>query len=105
MAGEGESKPAALSVYYNSSSNQHFSLTKTVGGPVDGTVESKSKFLGDLRQAVVSAQEHINTELTARMEEDKAREGSSAGTNGGKVSVDEAKEEENYGEEVQEDDD
>ena len=44
-------------------------------------------------------QEQINTELTARMEEDKARE---AGN--GKGAVDEAKEEDNYGEEVVEED-
>lgn len=51
-------------------------------------------------------QEKINQELTARMEEDKAREAENA--NGSKVNggvIDEAKEEDNYGEEVVEEED
>lgn len=54
-------------------------------------------------------QEQINKELTSRMEEDKVREAGSASANGvssgagagaGAGAVDEAKEEDNYGEEV-----
>jgi Cu2+-containing amine oxidase len=44
-------------------------------------------------------QETINKELTSRMEEDKAREAAATGITKSKV-VDEAKEEDNYGEEV-----
>lgn len=47
-------------------------------------------YLLSLRSAVAKLQDDVNRELTARMEEDKAREGK----------ADEVREEENYGEEV-----
>ncbi|KAH8899484.1 hypothetical protein GQ53DRAFT_816618 [Thozetella sp. PMI_491] len=87
-----------VSVSYRSPSNDSFDITKPLVPPADAGVEAKIKYLKNLREAVISSQEEINRNLTARMEEDKARE-----TQGPKTVVDEAKEEENYGEEVQED--
>ncbi|KAI1858791.1 uncharacterized protein JN550_012445 [Neoarthrinium moseri] len=77
-------------------------------------------YLAALRSAVVATQLQINEALTARMEEDKAREAAAA-TEGGAAAagnsasnkkrqkgpapaVDEDAEEENYGEEVVEED-
>ncbi|EEP81406.1 predicted protein [Uncinocarpus reesii 1704] len=54
---------------------------------------SKTAYLSELRRAVTSLQNEVNTYLTARMDEDSAR---ATGT-GGK---DEIGQEENYGEEV-----
>ncbi|KAL2174328.1 EKC/KEOPS complex, subunit Gon7 [Thermothelomyces heterothallicus CBS 202.75] len=91
-----------LSVTYTSTTNEDFDVRLPVTAPADSTtVESKAKYLSELRQSVTSLQDRINKELTARMEEDKAREASSAVGNGTKV-VDDEKEEENYGEEAQE---
>ncbi len=63
----------------------------------------KSTYLAELRKSVTALQADVNRELTARMEEDKARDASTAAASGKKV-VDDEKEEENYGEEVQEED-
>ncbi|KAJ5220664.1 uncharacterized protein N7469_009551 [Penicillium citrinum] len=62
----------------------------------DGTLASKTAHLTTLQSLVPKLQEEINVYLTARMEEDKKAQGS--------ISEKEAKEEENYGEEVVEDD-
>lgn len=65
----------------------------------------KTAYLRALRDATAKMQDHINAELTARMEEDKVREAST--TNGAakaKAVVDEAKDEDNYGEELVEED-
>ncbi|KAL2160105.1 hypothetical protein VTH06DRAFT_1760 [Thermothelomyces fergusii] len=91
-----------LSATYTSSTNEGFDVRLPITSPADTTtVEAKAKYLSELRRSVTSLQDRINKELTARMEEDKAREASGAGGNGTKV-VDDEKEEENYGEEVQE---
>ncbi|KAL6886978.1 hypothetical protein GGI43DRAFT_388436 [Trichoderma evansii] len=75
-----------------------FSITKSIPAPPTPLDPAgKSKYLESLRACVAAAQDQINKELTTRMEEDKAREGAAA--------VDEEKEEENYGEEVQEEED
>lgn len=95
-------KQLALSATYKSPANQDFSYSEPVATPPSDSVENRTKYLKDLRQAVVQTQEQVNKELTARMEEDNAR-ATAAGTPGGKpvvAGVDEAKEEENYGEEV-----
>ncbi|KAI1823921.1 hypothetical protein F4861DRAFT_508249 [Xylaria intraflava] len=65
--------------------------------PNPPTPESKTAYLRALRAATTALQERINAELTARMEADNR---SQAGTGG----VNEAAEEENYGEEVQDGD-
>jgi hypothetical protein len=90
-----------VSATYQSPNNEPFTWKKeTATPPTDKTAD-----LGALREATTKMQEHINAELTTRMEEDKVRE--SNGTNGAskaKGVVDEAKEEDNYGEEVAEED-
>jgi hypothetical protein len=92
-----------LSATYTSPTNAPFTLALPISAPIDNTnVESKTKYLSDLRQSVTSLQGQVNKELTARMEEDKAREAAAA--NGAKM-VDDEKEEENYGEEVVEEED
>ncbi|AEO71322.1 uncharacterized protein THITE_2092830 [Thermothielavioides terrestris NRRL 8126] len=94
-------KPS-LSATYTSTTNAPFTISRPLQAPADSTtVESKTKYLSELRQSVVGLQEQVNRELTARMEEDKAREASAGGAAGAKA-VDDEKEEENYGEEAQE---
>ena len=61
------------------------------------TTEGKAAYLSALRESVAKMQEEINTFLTAKMEEDKVLV-AMAGAKG-----DDKKEEENYGEEVEED--
>lgn len=94
---------ATLSATYSSNTNAPFTVGLPLTAPRDSaTVASKTKYLSELRQSVISMQGQINRELTARMEEDKARDASAAAATGAKV-VDDEKEEENYGEEVPED--
>ncbi|KAK4040464.1 Gon7 family-domain-containing protein [Parachaetomium inaequale] len=96
------SQQPPLSATYTSPTNAPFAVSLPLTAAADSTaVETKAKYLSELRQSVTSLQDRINRELTARMEEDKAREASAAAATGGKV-VDDEKEEENYGEEVQE---
>lgn len=94
----------ALSATYQSAANQGFSFSSSLPAISSAAVETRTKYLKDLRQAVLWIQEQVNKELTARMEEDNGR---AAGTPSGQpraAGVDEAKEEENYGEEVPEED-
>lgn len=98
-------QPPALSAAYTSTTNAPFTVCLPLTSAADSaTLEHKTKYLAELRQSVISVQGQINRELTARMEEDKAREASAAAANGAKV-VDDEKEEENYGEEVVEEED
>ena len=95
----------ALTATYTSSSNAPFTASQTLTSPADSTtVVSKIAHLAELRQAVLSVQDRVNRELTARMEEDNAK-AAPEGTSKRKKGVDDAKEEENYGEEVQEEED
>lgn len=91
----------SLTGTYSSPTNAPFTTTQELQAPSSGTVNptvpDKTKYLSDLRKAVATMQDQVNKELTSRMEDDKARE---AGKNG-KPLVDDAEEEENYGEEVQ----
>lgn len=85
-----------FSATYQSDVSEPFSFSQTLPAPDTASVQQKTDYLAKLRHAVVDVQEKINKELTARMDEDKARDAS-----GRKIpDVDEAKEEENYGEEV-----
>ncbi|KAK3297752.1 Gon7 family-domain-containing protein [Chaetomium fimeti] len=94
-----------LSAAYSSTTNAPFTISLPLTAAADSTtVELKAKYLSELRQSVISTQGQINRELTARMDEDKRREAVAATANGAKV-VDDEKEEENYGEEVQEGED
>lgn len=64
------------------------------------TVKAKVAYLSELRQLVPKLQDEINVFMTERMEEDKK----SAEAQGSRQLEKEAKEEENYGEEVVEED-
>lgn len=79
--------------------NPPFTITTAIAAPTPSQtpLEQKTAYLRSLRAAVLGAQEEINKELTQRMEEDNARAG---GTAAGK----DAKDEENYGEEMVEED-
>ncbi|KLU91985.1 hypothetical protein MAPG_10932 [Magnaporthiopsis poae ATCC 64411] len=95
---------SVVSATYNSPANESFTATSniTTTTPIPSaalSLEDKTKFLQDLRASVAAVQDQVNKELTQRMDEDKAREVAAGAT------VDEAKEEENYGEEVVDEDD
>lgn len=96
-----------LAAAYSSPSNEGFTVTKTLQSPSSTSPSDRSKYLESLRQAVTETQEQVNKELTARMEEDKSREAASgqATDAAAKLGADEDQEEENYGEEVQEEED
>ncbi|OAA49131.1 EKC/KEOPS complex, subunit Gon7 [Beauveria brongniartii RCEF 3172] len=91
-----------LTASYTSPTNEAFAITTPLPSSSSSSSPDKTSHLGALRVAVADAQDTINKELTARMEEDKARDASAAGA--AAVAIDDAKEEENYGEEVQEGD-
>lgn len=108
---------STLTATYTSPTNAPFTVSEPVtssSAPTatdDSTetkkaqVAAKAQHLASLRAALATAQDAINKELTARMEEDKAREAQTGGTAvNGKKGVDDVKEEENYGEEVAEED-
>lgn len=73
-----------------------FRLDSQIPAPPTSSVEDKTTYLAALRLAAAQIQDDVNRELTQRMEKEKAKTAST---------VDDAKEEENYGEEVVEDED
>lgn len=93
-----------LTASYTSPTNAPFTTSNALPAPASGTtnptVPDKTKYLSELRAATAVMQEQINKELTQRMDEDN--KASSVAKNG--KLADDAKEEENYGEEVQEED-
>ncbi|KAA8574581.1 hypothetical protein EYC84_006025 [Monilinia fructicola] len=91
-----------LSATYSSPNNENFEHVHRLSTPTSDKVSDRTAYLGALRKATADMQEKINKELTARMEEDKVREAGSK-VNGGVI--DEAKEEDNYGEEIVEEED
>jgi hypothetical protein len=93
-----------LSATYQSPTNESFTHTTQLPAPPTTNSTDRTSYLAALRKATAEMQETINKELTSRMEEDKAREAAAAGNTKSKV-VDEAKEEDNYGEEVVEEED
>jgi hypothetical protein len=92
-----------LTATYDSPTNAAFSYRHQLPTPATSDTADKVAYLGALRKATAELQEHINVELTQRMDEDKARDATSKADKGLKNVVDEGKEEENYGEEVVED--
>jgi hypothetical protein len=90
-ASNGTSSQTPLTATYSSPTNAPFALTQPLPAPTD-----KTAYLAALRKATSEMQSHINKELTSRMEDDKGVISKSG--------VDEAKEEDNYGEEVPEED-
>ncbi|KAF4777004.1 Gon7 family protein [Colletotrichum scovillei] len=95
-----------FSATYQSPTNEPFTFSESLPAPPSSAPGDKSAYLNALRKSINAAQEHINKELTARMEEDKAKEAAkNGGTTATKSAVDEALEEENYGEEAPPSDD
>lgn len=91
------SEPPTLTGTYTSPTNPSFTITQPLPPtPSTPSIAEKTASLAALRAAVTLAQAQINKELTSRMEDDKARDAASGN---------DVKEEENYGEEVQEDED
>jgi len=89
-----------LSATYISPSNPPFTHTTKIPTPPSTKPADKVAYLGALRKAAAVMQDQINAELTERMEADRAHEANKEG----KAKVDEAQEEDNYGEEVPEED-
>ncbi|KAF7545344.1 hypothetical protein G7Z17_g9241 [Cylindrodendrum hubeiense] len=93
--------PNSLTASYASPESEPFTFASSLPAlQSPASVADKTSYLAALRASVTDAQAQINKELTARMEEDKARD---AATKNG--IIDDAKEEENYGEEIVEDED
>ncbi|KAI1086544.1 hypothetical protein F5B19DRAFT_137645 [Rostrohypoxylon terebratum] len=87
----------------NPASTTPFTLATSLALPDPDSSARKIMYLETLRKAVLKLQEQVNSELTARMEEE-ARETAVIPTASKRLGiVDEAAEEENYGEEVVED--
>ncbi|OTB04816.1 hypothetical protein M426DRAFT_11181 [Hypoxylon sp. CI-4A] len=95
------------------SSTTPFTISTQLSLPSTESAAHKTTYLNTLREAVLSLQERVNSELTRRMEEE-VREVAALSTdpstsNGkrvdgaGAAQIDEAAEEENYGEEVVQD--
>ncbi|KAH6605003.1 gon7 family [Trichoderma cornu-damae] len=96
------SQDTALTATYSSPTSAPFTIAESIPAPPSPLdLAGKSKNLESLRASLAAVQDQINRELTMRMEQDKAREAAV----GARPSVDEEKEEENYGEEVQEGED
>lgn len=94
-----------VSATYQSPNNAPFSSTHKLAAPLTSATSERVTYLASLRKATAELQETINKELTQRMEEDKMQAAAKAVTAGGRNGVvDEAKEEQNYGEEVVEED-
>ncbi|KAG9233892.1 hypothetical protein BJ875DRAFT_505072 [Amylocarpus encephaloides] len=91
-----------LQASYQSPANEPFTHTQELPALASDKPGEKVTYVSALRKAAVVMQEQINKELTSRMEEDKKREGEKGTAHDAKV--DEAKEEDTYGEEVVEED-
>ena len=98
MSTNASSSPS-LTANYTSPDNATFNFEHDLPRIESSTPKDRAIYLGALRGAALKLQETINMELTQRMEEDNAK--SNGAIKNGKV--DEAKEEENYGEEVVDD--
>ncbi|KAK0705041.1 hypothetical protein B0H67DRAFT_369066 [Lasiosphaeris hirsuta] len=109
QAEQQQQQPLILSAVYTSGTgNEPLALLNPVNPPPCGTeataVEIKSAYLSSLRGVVLTTQDQINKELTARMGEDNLKvQELSAAKDGNRKVIDDAKEEENYGEVVEED--
>ncbi|KND92687.1 hypothetical protein TOPH_02720 [Tolypocladium ophioglossoides CBS 100239] len=87
-----------LTAEYTSPTNEPFSVAARIPSAPSSSVADKTTYLATLSIAIGGTQDSINEVLTQRMDEDKVRDGAA------KPAVDEDKEEENYGEEVQDED-
>ncbi|KAL4742639.1 EKC/KEOPS complex, subunit Gon7 [Aspergillus similis] len=103
MASNPSSQPNRLQARYTSPQlNRTFehAINSPAPSPSDENVKVKVAYLSELRKLVPALQNDINLFLTERMEVDKKI----AEAQGRQLSEEEAKEEENYGEEVVDDD-
>ena len=91
-----------LSATYQSPTNDAFTSAHQLSAPPSDQPADRTAYLGTLRKATVSLQDQINAQLTARMDEDKARGAEATSGIARAEGVDEAKEEDTYGEEVPE---
>lgn len=90
-----------LRATYNSPTNPTFSHTAAIPLSTSSTTSERVSYLSALRAETSKLQGLINAELTTRMENDKSQQASDSAKKG---AIDEAAEEENYGEEVVEED-
>ena len=87
--------------YSSPSGKQDFAHLLSAKCPPNASATQKTAYLSELRASTKKLQENINTFLTAKMEEDRARD---ALEKGAKVKTRDEIEEEQYGEEVVEED-
>lgn len=93
-----------LQATYCSLTNPAFTHTAELPSLDRNNVIERVTYLSALRKETAALQDRINTELTQRMEDDKAQAATDAASGGNKRKVDEVAEEENYGEEIVEED-
>ena len=93
-----------LSATYTSPTNPAFTHIAELPALGENDLAKRVTYLSALRSEAAKLQERINTELTQRMEEDKAKAENDASPRANKRKVDDVAEEENYGEEVVEED-
>ncbi|KAM0335203.1 hypothetical protein ACHAQA_000245 [Verticillium albo-atrum] len=105
-----ESAPAtgaqqlSLSAQYSHPTDTLFTAKASTAAPSSTSTAEKSAYLARLRDLVTTVQADVNTHLTQKMEEDKQRAAAEGTAPRGKNAADDAKEEENYGEELPEED-
>ena len=92
-----DSTPVFLEIDYTGPKGSTSFSQKLTPLPPKYTTEAKTAYLVNLRLSITEMQGKVNQLLTAQMERDNQD------TNGGAAAVDNAKEEENYGEEVVDD--
>jgi hypothetical protein len=90
--------PVLIAEYSSPTAASHFFAQKFSASPQNSSTEERTVALSGLRTAIGKLQDEVNVFLTQKMEEDKREAGNPAET------AIEAKEEENYGEELVEDD-
>lgn len=93
--------PSLTANYTSPTSTHTFSSSLPTLQPGNASTEEKTAYLSALRSNVSQLQGDVNTFLTQKMEEDKAREAEAVGgADGKRVRMkDEEREEEMYGEE------
>lgn len=90
MASNGDSRQFLVGNYTSPTSTNKFEIAlPKIPHPNDKA--EKTAYLGEMRKAITSLQSNVNSYLTKKMDDDKAIANSN---------IDERKEEENYGEEI-----
>lgn len=98
--------PQLTAIYRSSNGTKEFKRSvqePTTSSDLVTSKEEKTAYLSALRSSVTALQDEVNVYLTQKMEEDKAAEkGGDTGRSQENGVIDEAKEEELYGEELAE---